>query len=176
MYSASAHADCGACRGQQPLVCGRTYPSWPGRRATSRLSFCARPNRLSSARPPPPSLWPSSDGASSSEWRRTPVSATGVAAAAARREEERRAAGFAELRIEEATSQHARAAMRLRRPTLTARMMSQAVLLAQGVPRSLESAGPRHGAAEAPLVRSRHGWNGPWMICAYGTSKASGGP
>ena len=35
-----------------------------GRRATSRLSFCARPKRLSSARTPPPSLWPSSDGAS----------------------------------------------------------------------------------------------------------------
>ena len=69
---------------------------WRGRRrATSRLSFCAPPNRLSSARTPPPSLWPSSDGVSSSVWRRTLVSATGVAAAAVRREEERRAAGFA---------------------------------------------------------------------------------
>ena len=55
-----------------------------GQRATSRLSFCARPKRLSSARSfcarpkrlssartPPPSLWPSSDGASSPVWRRT---------------------------------------------------------------------------------------------------------
>ena len=41
------------------------------RRATSRLSFCARPKRLSSARKPPSSLRPSSVGASSSAWRRT---------------------------------------------------------------------------------------------------------
>ena len=47
-----------------------TYSSWP-RRATSRLSFCARPKRLSSARKPPSSLRPSSVGASSSAWRRT---------------------------------------------------------------------------------------------------------
>ena len=47
-----------------------TYSSRP-RRATSRLSFCARPKRLSSARKPPSSLRPSSVGASSSAWRRT---------------------------------------------------------------------------------------------------------
>ena len=41
------------------------------RRATSRLSFCVRPKRLSSARKPPSSLRPSSVGASSSAWRRT---------------------------------------------------------------------------------------------------------
>ena len=47
-----------------------TYSPRP-RRATSRLSFCARPKRLSSARKPPSSLRPSSVGASSSAWRRT---------------------------------------------------------------------------------------------------------
>ena len=40
------------------------------RRATSRLSFCARPNRRSSARTPHSSLRPTSHGASSSAWRR----------------------------------------------------------------------------------------------------------
>ena len=66
-----------------------------GQRATSRLSFCARPKRLSSARTPPPSLWPSSDGASLAGVASDAVSATGVAAAAGRSAEERRAAGFA---------------------------------------------------------------------------------
>ena len=52
-----------------PAGCG-TYPPARRRRATSRLSFCARPNRRSSARTPHSSLRPSSDGAPSSAWRR----------------------------------------------------------------------------------------------------------
>ena len=69
-----------------------TYSSQP-RRATSRLSFCARPKRLSSARKPP-------SFSSAVIGRRflvglasDAVSATGVAAAALRREEERRGRG-----------------------------------------------------------------------------------
>ena len=53
----------------QPAGCG-TYPPARRRRATSRLSFCARPNRRSSAQTPHSSLRPSSDGAPSSAWRR----------------------------------------------------------------------------------------------------------
>ena len=72
-----------------PAGCG-TYPPARRRRATSRLSFCARPNRRSSARTPHSSLRPPSYGASSSAWRSGGVSAggvsaTGVAAAAVRR-------------------------------------------------------------------------------------------
>ena len=52
-----------------PAGCG-TYPPARRRRATSRLSFCARPNRRSSARTPHSSLRPTSYGASSSAWRR----------------------------------------------------------------------------------------------------------
>ena len=66
-----------------------------GQRATSRLSFCARPKRLSSARTPPPSLWPSSERRFLAGVASDAVSATGVAAADGRRAEERRAAGFA---------------------------------------------------------------------------------
>ena len=68
-----------------------TYSSRP-RRATSRLSFCARPKRLSSARKPPSSLRPSSVGASSSAWRRTrPPPGWPQPPAAARRSAEPRA-------------------------------------------------------------------------------------
>ena len=69
-----------------------TYSSWP-RRATSRLSFCARPKRLSSARKPPSSLRPSSVGASSSAWRRTrsPLPGWPQPPAAARKSAEPRA-------------------------------------------------------------------------------------
>ena len=69
-----------------------TYSPRP-RRATSRLSFCARPKRLSSARKPPSSLRPSSVGASSSAWRRTrsPLPGWPQPPAAARRSAEPRA-------------------------------------------------------------------------------------
>ena len=69
-----------------------TYSSRP-RRATSRLSFCARPKRLSSARKPPSSLRPSSVGASSSAWRRTrsPLPGWPQPPAAARKSAEPRA-------------------------------------------------------------------------------------
>ena len=52
-----------------PAGCG-TYPPARRRRATSRLSFCARPNRRSSARTPHSSVRPTSHGASSSAGRR----------------------------------------------------------------------------------------------------------
>ena len=72
----------GAHRGsrRRPAAARTRQPA--GRRVTSRLSFCARPNRRSSARTPPSSLRPTSHGASSSAGRRAGVSATGVATAA----------------------------------------------------------------------------------------------
>ena len=88
----------GLIRGEPPPAGCGTYPQARRRRATSRLSFCARPfcarpNRRSSARTPP--YFSSADIARRFlvGWASGGVSATGVAAAAVRREEERRAAG-----------------------------------------------------------------------------------